>query len=312
MSPAETPPRSESRAAGIARVLWWVLVLNLIVAAAKLGYGWRSGAISITADGLHSILDASSNVFGLIGLHIARKPPDADHPYGHRKYETFSALAIAVMMFVGSWEILSSAFTRLATPRVPQVSVWGFAIMGATLVINGIVVAWERRAARRLQSELLSSDAEHTQSDVLASVLVLLSFAAARFGIAWADVVAAVLIVGLIMRAGIVILRTTLSTLADERRLDPVEVEGLALEESGVREAHNVRSRGAADHIHVDLHVLVAPDTTIAHAHALGHRVEARIRGRWPTVSDVVVHVEPALDAERARERIGGALHAEG
>jgi divalent metal cation (Fe/Co/Zn/Cd) transporter len=73
-----------------------------------------------------------------------------------------------------------------------------------------------------------------------------------------------------------------------------------------------VRSRGPADDIHLDLHVLVDPATPLAEAHALGHRVEQRLREQWPGVTDVVVHVEPALPGERATERVGGGLRAEG
>jgi cation diffusion facilitator family transporter len=312
MTTTTGPTPAALRTAGISRVLWIILGLNLVVAAAKLFYGWRSGAIAITADGIHSLLDASSNVFGLLGLWVAARPPDANHPYGHRKYETVAALAIAFMLFMGCWEIIESVLQRLRDPRVPDVSVEGFVILGLTIAVNVTVVAYERHEGRRLQSELLLSDAAHTMSDVWASLLVVASFTASRFGIGWTDLVAAGIIVLLILRAGITILRTTVSTLSDEARLDPFEVERAAVDEPGVLEAHNVRSRGPADDIHLDLHVLVAPSTPLAEAHALGHRVEARLRARWPSVSDVVVHVEPALDSERAKERVGGGLRADG
>jgi divalent metal cation (Fe/Co/Zn/Cd) transporter len=73
-----------------------------------------------------------------------------------------------------------------------------------------------------------------------------------------------------------------------------------------------VRSRGPLDDIHLDLHILADPALPLAEAHRVGHRVEARLRARWPGVTDVVVHVEPALDSERARTRQGGGLRAEG
>jgi hypothetical protein len=98
---------------------------------------------------------------------------------------------------------------------------------------------------------------------------------------------------------------------ADERRIAPDEVESAALEEPGVLEAHNVRSRGLDDDIHLDLHILVDPRMEIAYAHQVGHRVERRLRDRWPGLTDVVVHVEPALERERARIREGGGLKAE-
>jgi cation diffusion facilitator family transporter len=303
---------AQRRLASIARVLWAILVLNLAVAFAKLIYGWRSGAIAITADGIHSLLDGSSNVFGLVGVWAARRPPDANHPYGHRKYETFAALAVSVMLFFGCYEILTHAIERLRHPTVPNITPMGFAIVGITLVVNLFVVWYERRAGERLQSELLLSDAAHTQSDVFASLLVIASFVAARNGVGWADLAAAALIVVLVLRAGFEILAGTLSTLSDERRLPPDQVEGVAAAEPGVLEVHNVRSRGPRDDIHVDLHVLVDATMTLADAHALGHRVEKRVRERWPGVTDVVVHVEPALESERARARVGGGLRADG
>ena len=304
--------RASRRLDRIARVLWWILWLNLAVALAKLLYGWRSGAIAMTADGVHSLLDASSNVVGLVGVAVARRPPDANHPYGHRKYETFAALGVAAMLFLGCHEIVGSAVERLRHPQLPAITNLGFGVIGLTLAINIFVVWVERREGRRLHSELLTSDAAHTGSDVLASLLVLASFFAARAGLAWADVVVAVMIVVLIAAAGVRILLGTLSTLADERRIAPDMVEAAALEEPGVLEAHNVRSRGPKDDIHLDLHILVEPRMAIADAHQVGHRVEHRLRDHWPGLTDVVVHVEPALDSERARAREGGGLRAEG
>ena len=296
----------------IRSVLWWILWLNLAVAVAKLVYGFRSGAIAIGADGLHSLLDASSNVIGLVGIAVARRPADANHPYGHRKYETFAALGVAAMLFVGCNEIVSAAIERLRHPRLPDVTPAGFVLLAVTIAINLLVVRIERSQGRRLQSELLLADATHTQSDVLASLLVSASFVAVRLGIGWADLVAAGLVVVFILRAGIGILKGTLSTLSDERRIEPALVEAVALEEQGVLEAHNVRSRGPSDDIHLNLHILVDAETPLAEAHRVGHRVEHRLRERWPGLTDVVVHVEPALESERARTREGGGLKAEG
>jgi cation diffusion facilitator family transporter len=295
----------------ISGVLWRILWLNLIVAIAKLAYGLYSGAIAITADGLHSLLDAASNVLGLVGISVARRPPDENHPYGHRKYETFAALGIVAMLFFGCFEIVTAAIDRFRHPRSPEVHPIGFVVMVVTIAINLWVVRLERREGRRLESELLMADAAHTGSDVVASLLALGSLVAIRLGVGWADVVAATLIVAFILRAGLQILRGTLTTLSDERRIEPALIEHVALEEPGVLEAHNVRSRGPADDIHVDLHVLVDPRTPLADAHRIGHRVEQRLRARWRGLTDVVVHVEPALESERARTREGGGLKAE-
>lgn len=303
--------RLSDRSRKIVFVLSVVLVLNLLVAAAKIWYGLRSGALGIQADGLHSLLDGSSNVIGLVGVMVAARPPDANHPYGHRKYETFAALAVAVMMFFGCWEIAEAAISRLRSPVVPRIGAAGFAVLLVTLAINLGVTVYERRAGRALRSEMLVADAAHTGSDVLATLLVLASFGAMKLGWLWADLVAATLVIALVLRAGFEVLKGTLSTLSDERRVEPGLVEAQALREEGVLEVHNVRSRGPLDDVHVDLHVLVDPRMPIADAHAMGHRVERRLREHWPGFTDVVVHVEPALPGERARLREGGGLKAE-
>src|SRR5262245_18829343 len=175
----------------------------------------------MSADGIHSLLDASSNVIGLVAVAVARRPPDANHPYGHRKYETFAALAVAMMLFAACQEVIGGALQRWRHPALPTIGPTGFVVIGVTLAINIFVVWVERREGRKLQSELLTSDAAHTASDVGASLLVLASFLAVRGGVAWADVAVALVIVVLVAITGIRIVLGTLSTLSDERRIPP-------------------------------------------------------------------------------------------
>src|ERR1041385_4828199 len=87
-------PGPPSRSADIVRVLTRVLVLNLLVAGAKIAYGAWSGAVSILSDGFHSLTDSASNVVALVGVRAAHRPADRDHPYGHRKFETLASAAI--------------------------------------------------------------------------------------------------------------------------------------------------------------------------------------------------------------------------
>ena len=81
------------RAKAVRRVLWWVLALNLLVAGGKLAYGWYIESVSITADGFHSLFDSTSNIIGLLGISMASRPADKDHPYGHAKFESFASAA---------------------------------------------------------------------------------------------------------------------------------------------------------------------------------------------------------------------------
>jgi cation diffusion facilitator family transporter len=144
---------STSRYSAVNRVLVNVLVLNLIVAAAKIAYGAWSGAVSILSDGFHSLTDSASNVVALVGIRAARAPADKGHPYGHRKFETLAAAAIFAFLLVVLVEIVRASIARLRTGLMPRVDSRAFAVMIGTIVMNLLVVAYESRAARRLNSE---------------------------------------------------------------------------------------------------------------------------------------------------------------
>ena len=135
------------RYTSVARVLLRVLLLNLAVAIAKIAFGYTSGAISILSDGFHSLTDAASNVAGLVGVHAARQPPDEDHPYGHRKYETVAAAAVTVFLLLLVIEVLRNAFNHLTGRIEPhEISIASFVVMLVTVAVNLLVVVRTNRA----------------------------------------------------------------------------------------------------------------------------------------------------------------------
>ena len=194
--------RTESRYTEVRSVLVRILFLNLAVALAKIVFGQLSGSISILSDGFHSLTDGASNVVALVGLRLAQKPPDANHPYGHRKFETLAAGGIALFLLIVVVEVAQAALVRFRSGGAPSVTAASFAIMLATLAINIAVVRSERKAASRLSSELLLADARHTQSDVLTSLAVIAALAGSASGYPILDPLAALVIVGFIGYAG--------------------------------------------------------------------------------------------------------------
>ena len=235
--------------------LVWVLVLNLGVATAKLAVGWLSGSISMVADGFHSLTDGASNVIGLVGLAVAGRPPDADHPYGHRKFETLAALMIGALLALTAWEVLKSCVERLREGGAPEVTPLSFWVMGITLTINLGVSTWERREGNRLRSDLLKADAAHTRSDVYASIAVIVSLIAARLGFPELDVLTALVITVIIARVAFGILKETGMLLADTAMLPADEVAAVATQVPGVVSVHKIRSRATSRGGHADLHV---------------------------------------------------------
>jgi cation diffusion facilitator family transporter len=285
--------RDPARYADVARVLWTVLFLNLAVAAAKIALGHATGAVSIVSDGFHSLTDSASNVVALIGVSIARRPPDTNHPYGHRKYETLASLAILVFLIIVLVQVVTAAADRLRDGGVPQVFPEGIGIMVATLVINLLVVSFELRAGRRLSSEVLLADAKHTRSDVFTSVTVLGALLGVGAGYPLLDPIAALLVAGFIGHACWEIAQHANRILSDEIVIAESDVRAVVQAVPDVLGCHQIRTRGSADYVFVDLHVWVDADTPLHAAHATSHVVKDRLMTRYPQIVDVVIHIEP-------------------
>ncbi|TNF71076.1 MAG: cation transporter [Acidobacteria bacterium] len=286
-----------SRDISIRRTLVGVLGLNLLVALAKLVVGWLSASISMVADGFHSLTDSASNVVGLIGISAAAKPPDEDHPYGHRKFETLAALIIGGLLAMTAWEVLKSCIERLRVGGAPEVTPLAYVVMGATMIINLAVSSYESRQGEKLESEVLKADAAHTRSDFYSSLAVVLSLIAAHYGYPQLDVVAALAITLIIARAAFKILKENGMLLADTALLPAAEVRKVVLEVSGVESVHKIRTRAGTQGGHADLHIQLRPDMRLDEAHDIGHLVAAALR-RELGLQDVLVHVEPPVGHE--------------
>jgi cation diffusion facilitator family transporter len=277
-------------------VLAAVLVLNLLVAIAKLGVGMLAGSLAMIADGLHSLLDGASNVVGLIGVSIAARPADSDHPYGHHRFEMLTTLAIAGFMLLALSEIVDQAWSRLFGGSAPDIGLLAIAVMVVTLAINVGVTLWERREAEQLDSQVLMADSRHTMSDVMVSSSVLVSFVFVRLGFGLADVLVTAVIAGFIAYGAWQIVREALIALSDSAVENADRIRAAAVAVEGVQGAHAIRSRGGGSRYWVDLHIQVDPQLTVDTGHEIASEVAQAVEIRLGRPADVTVHVEPATD----------------
>jgi len=278
----------------VRRVFWVTLALNTVVAVSKASYSYVSGSLTLGADSLHAVLDASSNVLALFSLGWAATPADSRHPYGRQKIEILAALGIGVLIVAGLVEFTGAAIGALRAGRqAPQVGWPGFVIVLGTMAITLFVSRYEHHQGHELGSELLHADAHHATSDFYASGAVVASFLAIRAGITWADAAATLLLVVLIGHAAWKVFRDNVPILIDAARLDPAGVAELARSVSGVSDVHRVRSRGMRRAVELDLHLEVAPDMSVVDAHKLAQQIEREVKVKFPEVSDVIIHVEP-------------------
>jgi len=279
----------------IKRILIIILFLNWGVAIAKILYGIFSRCESMTADGFHSLSDGASNIIGLIGIHFACQPEDSDHPYGHKKYETFFSLGIAILLFILSFNLLKEGIGHLYKPVLPpQVDIRSFIVMVATLAVNVWVMNYERKKGEILRSDILISDSMHTKADILTSLSVIIALIAIKLGFPIIDPIVTIIICLFIFHAGYVIARQSSAVLCDTAAiLDIKKIGDIVLGIRGVKNCHKIRTRGRPDDIHVDLHIQVNPDMHVDHAHKISYAIEEAIKKGIPEVTDVVVHIEP-------------------
>jgi cation diffusion facilitator family transporter len=280
----------------VTRVLVWVLVLNLGVAVAKIVFGYVSGTVSILSDGFHSLTDGASNVVALIGIRVARRPADANHPYGHRKYETMAAIAIVAFLAIVVLEIGRSALAQLQAGTRPEVTAMSFGVMVVTLVVNLFVARYEHSAGERLTSELLVADALHTRSDVLTSLAVIAALAGTTLGVPFLDPLAAAVVAVFIGHAAFEIARSAARILSDEMVIAETDIRSVVMDVPGVLGCHHIRTRGSADHVFLDMHIWIAGATRLDAAHRLSHDVKDRLIAHYPQISDALIHIEPPPD----------------
>jgi cation diffusion facilitator family transporter len=292
--PTRPDPRS-SRLKSIRRTLLIVLVLNLLVAAAKFGYGYWSGSVAMRADGVQSFLDGLSNIVALVSVAIAARPPDEDHHFGHERYETLASLLIAGMMSISVLQILRDSIGQLRSGEHPDVGIGSFGVILATMAVNIGVAVYEMRQGTKLNSELLRADARHTSSDVFVSLGVLIGFVLVQLGWSSADAIVSIVITGLIAWTAWTIVRDAMAVLSDATDVDARAVMRAILETEGVRTAHKLRMRSSGGRLLALVDITVDPSISVLEGHAIASDVELAIKDITGSDTSVTVHVEPAL-----------------
>ncbi len=283
----------------------WVLLIGLAlnwgVAAAKMVLGLLTRCQSMTADGFHSLADGASNIIGLIGIALSSQPVDADHPYGHKKYETFFSLGIAALLLIVAINLLREGLNRFSHPVTPYVDSRSFVVMIVTMLVNIWVAKFEFKKGKALSSDILVADSLHTRSDIFTSFSVIIALVSIKLGYPILDPVVTIVISGFIAYASYEIIKEASKILCDSMAIMDVKmVSEVVLDIKGVRACHKIRTRGRPDDICIDLHVQVDSGMHIDEAHRICYAIEEALKKKIPEVTDVLVHIEPK---EKRRRR---------
>lgn len=291
------------------RVTYWSMGINLALGLLKCLFGLFGNSRALVVDGLHSLLDLSTDLAVVFGLKMAAKPEDANHPYGHHKFANLANLLIAIALLVFCLGILHDAVMTFYRGDALAPSAWALGAACLSLAVKEGLFWWTRFIARKNQSRLLLANAWHHRTDSFSSLAVALAILGALvMGEGWAfiDSLAGVVLGLYLMFEAVKLLRASCMDLLDTAPEVAIinDLREHVLPTPGARAYHNFRARRVGDMIEVDLHLQVDPELSVERGHRIAREVRENILRRHPEVVDVLIHVEPATPEHLKRQGV--------
>ncbi|MHA1124006.1 MAG: cation diffusion facilitator family transporter [Candidatus Heimdallarchaeota archaeon] len=286
------------------------LAINFLLAVLKIVFSALSGSVSLLADGLDSALDIATSILGYVALRVADKPPDKDHQFGHEKFENLFSIGIAVILVASSFFIGFQAITKLTTPVSEVFSVFSVVIAASSIVLKSFLVWLNIRIGKQIKSPSLIANGKNFRTDVLTSIVVLISVSIGHlsigsFSLRWVDPSVALVIAVIIILTAVGIIRDATTVLLDKS--PDVEVmekmKEVILEQEGVKGVGNIRARAiSTENFLVDIDIFLDPRITIEEGHNIATSVETALMEDCP-VKYIQIHVEPFCEDSEKRNK---------
>ena len=281
---------SKQRDKEVQRVILIEGSANVAVLLAKLWVGLSTGSLAILGDAVHSLTDVTNNIVAWVVIRLSAMPPDREHPYGHRKFETLAVFFLAALLVVLAFELALQAIRK--EDEVIASSTLELGIMLGVLLVNISLASWQRMWAKRLESDLIMADASHTFSDVLITMTVIIGWQLSAMGYLWLDRACALGVSGVIFYLAYSLYKRAMPILVDEFALDPELLTRTVRQVAGVKKVPRVRSRWIGIDKAVDIIICVDPELTTDESHKIATEIEELIEQKFD-VKDISIHVEP-------------------
>ncbi|MBS4022201.1 MAG: cation transporter [Dethiobacter sp.] len=278
------------------------VIVNIFLVLVKGSVGILSGSMAMLADALHSAADITASAVVYIGIRVASKPADDEHPYGHGKAESIAGKIVAIIIILAGLNIGAfslRALFHVAHPAPGSAALW--AALLSVAVKEGLF-RHTYRIGRQWECRVLVANAYEHRSDAISSLAALAGIGGARLGLLFnrpqlffLDPLAGIVVAVFIVRMGWKIAGQAASELMDGRA-DPsliAELSGLVLDVSGVVELHEVRARAAGPHYLVDLEIGVDGKISVMEGHDIAASVKECLLREKAMVADVLIHVNP-------------------
>jgi cation diffusion facilitator family transporter len=281
-----------------ARFALFGLIVNVLLATAKIFAGVIGHAYVLIADGIESALDVGGSIVIWGGLTVAARPPDQTHPYGHGKAEPIAAIIVAVGVLAAAVGLAIQSVREIFLPHHGPAP-WTLAVLVVTVIIKETLYRYAIRFGRKVESTAVKTDAWHHRMDAMTSIAAFIGISVALIGgEKWqsADDWAALVACALIATNGIRLARPAFYEIMDTAPGGKIvrSIGAVASSVPGVVEVEKCHARKMGLDYYVDLHVGVDGNISVHEGHEIAHRVKSAIQQSDSRVADVLVHIEPA------------------
>ena len=274
---------------------------------AKAIVGLATGSLAILSEAGHSLIDLGATGLTYAAVRVSGKPADAEHQYGHGKFEAVSALAETALLFLLSGVVIFEGVKRLIEHESDAVAAnaWAFGVILVSIVVDFARSRALSRTAKATSSHALAADALHFSSDLWGSLAVLVGLVGIRFGLWWADSAAALLVAVLVCVAGWRLGRRTIDTLTDAAPPGAAaQITAIAAKVPGVVAVEKVRAREVGETTFIDLTVAVSRTLPLDRVSAIKEQVADALREKMPGAAPIVTTDPVALNTESVMDRV--------
>ena len=276
-------------------------IVNVLLSAAKIMAGIYGRSQAVIADGIHSLSDTSTDIAVFAGSYFWSKPPDSNHPYGHKRIETIVSIFIGFVLLAAAAGIGFDAIFSLHEQKTSHPGIIALSVSLASMVFKEFLYQWTMKTAKKIKSMSLTANAWHHRLDAISSIPVFIAVGVSILWPSWdfVDLVAAIFVSFLIGYAALGIIFQCFKELIDIGA--PIElcesIKTIAMQNSSVQQVHAIRTRYVGSSLQVDLHAVVDGSMTVTEGHHIAEDLEKRIVEFGPDVVDVIVHIEPDTSA---------------
>ena len=272
---------------------WLSIITYIILSVSKLLIGYFGNSEALFADGLNNSTDVISSVAVLIGLKIARKPPDQNHQYGHYRAETIASLVAAFIMVTVGIQVILEAVKNLSETGNEAPNMFTGWVALASAVIMFLVYLYNIRLAKKINSRAVKAAAKDNLSDGLVSIGAFIGIVGSQFGFDWLDTVTAIIVGFLIIKTGVEIFKESVLELTDAFEVEELEaIKATVKSYPNIEEVKSIKARMHGNQTFADLVIVIDGDLTVFESHRITEEIENRLMEQHH-IQHLQIHIEP-------------------